>query len=408
MASHDSLTFRSARVVTPRAQAARTDLHSLDALPGHTVTVRAGVIAGIWPDADAPPPAPDARVIHAGGRVLLPAFVDCHTHACWSGDRLEEWSMRLRGVPYLDILAQGGGIMSTVRSVRKSSAAMLTGLLLPRIHRFLNGGTTTIEIKSGYGLTTADELKMLAAIHDARTRFPGTIVATALLGHAIDPDQPDFISRTLLETLPEVHRQFPGIAIDAYCERGAWSVDDTTRLLDKARTLGHPVRVHTDQFNSLGMIPQAINLAARSADHLESATDADLRAISHSSVTAVGLPVCGLHMADQRFAPLGKMLSMNADFAIATNCNPGSAPSTSMPLAIAAATRYCGIPPSAAIAAATSRAAHVLRLDDRGTIRAGARADLILLRHTDERMLAFEIGDDPIDMVVCNGSITRG
>jgi imidazolonepropionase len=342
--------------------------------------------------------------IDARGRVLMPAFVDCHTHACWAGDRLCEWEQRLKGASYLDILKAGGGIMSTVRAVRRATQEELEMLLLSRLAQFFKGGTTTLEIKSGYGLTTHDELKMLRAIRSAAANWPGTIVPTALLGHAMDDEDPRQVDRVINETLPEVHGEFPGVAVDAFCEQGAWSLQDTTDLLSAARTMGMPVRVHADQFNSLGMVAEAVRLNAVSVDHLEASRPEDLKLLAASSTFGVALPMCGMHL-DGRYANGRAFVDMGGAMAIATNCNPGSAPSTSMPLAIASAVRHCGLTPAEAISTATVNAACVLGLHDRGTIAPGQRADLILLSHHDERMLAYEMGGNPVDAVVCAGQV---
>lgn len=385
---------------------------SVGAIDGADVAIEDGRIASVGVGLAVPD---GANVIEARGRVLMPGFVDCHTHACWAGDRLDEWTKRLAGVPYLDILRGGGGIMSTVRAVRAATQEQLTDGLVERLDRMLAGGTTTAEVKSGYGLTTEDELKMLRAIAGARASWSGTLIATALLGHAIDAAESGFVDRVIRETLPAVSAEFPGITVDAFCEQGAWSLADTVRLMEAARERGHPVRVHADQFNSLGMTPEAIRLGAVSVDHLEASTEADVAALAASRTFAVGLPLCGLHMADGRFANLRKLTDAGAKVAIATNFNPGSAPSGSMALAIGAAVRYCGLTPHEAIAAATAVPAELLARTgaiaaDRGAIRVGARADLILLRHHDERALAYELGEDSIDLVICDGAVqnTRG
>jgi imidazolonepropionase len=243
---------------------------------------------------------------------------------------------------------------------------------------------------------------MLRAIHDAAARWHGTVVPTALLGHALDPAQPDFPDRTIRETLPAIHAEFPRVAIDAFVERGAWSIHDARRLFEHAAALGHPLRLHADQFNSLGGVPLAVDLAARSVDHLEASTDDDLRRLALSPTFGVGLPVCGLHL-DGRFARLGHLARLGGAVAIATNSNPGSAPSRSMPLAIALAVRKCGLTISQAIFAATANPAALLDLADRGTIEPGRRADLILLRSTDERDLAYELGGNPVAAAWCAG-----
>ncbi len=350
--------------------------------------------------------------IDARERVVMPGFVDCHTHACFAGERLNEWDERRRGVEYLEILRRGGGIMSTVRAVRQATRAQLADALLERLRIMLREGTTTVEVKSGYGLTTADELKMLGAIGDAASRWPGTIVATALIGHAIDPEQPDFVRRTIDETLPAVHGAHSGITIDAYCEKGAWSVDECVELFEKAVALGHPMRVHADQFNSLGTVSHALRLGARSIDHLEASSDDDLAAIGRSNTVGVGLPACVLHGLTNggtlQAAKLGRVLDAGGRVAIASNLNPGSSPTSSMPLIVALATRFCGLEPIEAIRGATRTAAEVLALRDRGVLAAGMRADVCMLRHTDPRMLAHDMGGNPVELVVCNGAIVAG
>lgn len=358
--------------------------------------------------------AAGATVLDAGGRVLMPGFVDAHTHACWPGDpghRLEEWTRQLAGEAYLDILATGGGIMATVRAVRDASEAELAAALGARLGSMLRLGTTSVEVKSGYGLRAEHELKMLNAIAAAAHASAGTVVPTALLGHAIDPDHPDgragFIDDTVRHTLARVSEAFPRITVDAFCERSAWSLEETVRLLGQAAARGHPVRVHADQFNSLGMVEAAVRMAAASVDHLEASTSDVLTALGRSSTFGVLLPACGLHL-DGRYANGRGLIDAGGAVCIATNLNPGSAPCPSMPLVIALAVRKCGLTPAEAIVAATVNPATLLGLHDRGTIAPGQRADLILLHHRDERALAHDLGGDPVHTVIAGGCIVRG
>lgn len=353
-----------------------------------------------------------AVTIDARGRVVMPGFVDCHTHACFAGERLDEWDQRRRGVAYLEILQRGGGIMATVRAVRAASRGQLADALLQRLHVMLREGTTTVEVKSGYGLSTADEMKMLGAIADAADRWPGTLVATALLGHALDPEQDGFVERTISETLPAVHAEFPGIAIDAFCEQGAWTRDACVWLFDAAAALGHPIRVHADQFNRLGMVDAAIQLKARSVDHLEASGDAELNAIADSDTFGVGLPVCALHGLGNgdnvNAARLGQILDAGGRVAIASNLNPGSAPSSSMQLVVALATRLNGLEPIEALRAATVAPAQLLGFADRGVLLGGARADVCVMRHSDPRMIAHDLGGNCVDAVICGGQLVAG
>lgn len=346
----------------------------------------------------------ETREIDAAGRVLMPGFVDCHTHACWAGSRLDEWDQKRKGVPYLKILAGGGGIMATVRAVREASFETLTDLLVERAMRMLALGTTTIEVKSGYGLSTETELKMLRCVREAQKRFPGTLVPTALLGHAIDESQPGFVGRVIRETLPAVAAEFPGIAVDAFVEKGAWSLEQALLLFTRVRDLHLPMRVHADQFNSLGMIPAAIKLGAKSVDHLEASTRADLDALAASETFGVMLPACGFHLSSA-YARGRHFTQAGGKLCIATNFNPGSAPCPSMALVIAIAVRHLGLSPQEAVTAATANPAALLGLSDRGRIAAGQRADLLLLRESDERSVAFGFGESPVEKVICGGRV---
>lgn len=363
-----------------------------------------------------------ATAIRANGKVLMPAFVDCHTHACWGGTRIDEWELksgwdraRRDGAPdeltrrserptYLELLQRGGGIMSTVAATRSATQPSLASSLKSRLMRFLEHGTTTIEIKSGYGLTLDAEQKMLRAIVHAAQEFDGTIVPTALLGHALDPTHPGLAESIIAQGIEQIAREFPGITVDAFCEESAWSFDQCVRLFSRARELGLPWRVHADQFNRLGMIQHAVANGATSVDHLEASSEDDVRALARSECFGVILPICGMHV-DGRFANARPFLDAGGKLAIATNCNPGSAPSVSMPLAIALAVRHCNVCVEEAIIATTLNAAHVLGLDDRGMIVPDARADLILLEHTDERALAYELGGNPVEATIVGGRL---
>ena len=396
-----SLVVRDACVVTVRggAVARRGEAHgALHVEPHADVLVEGQCVAAVGPGLVAPR---GAEEIDARGRVLLPGFVDCHTHACWAGDRLDEWDAKLRGVPYLDLLRAGGGIHATVRAVRAASEEGLASALSARVARMLREGTTTVEVKSGYGLDADSELKMLRAIARVAKEGPGTVVPTALLGHAFEGDHDAWVRGVVDEALPRVSAEWPGLAVDAFCEQGAWSREACVSLFERARGR-HPLRVHADQFHALGMVADAVRLGARSVDHLEASSDADLGALAASPTFGVVLPGTGFH-GDGRYARAGALVALGGAVALATNCNPGSSPTSSMPFAIALAVRFCGLTPAQAIVAATHHGALVLGLPDRGRIEPGLRADLALLCHTDPRALAFEVGGNPVEVVVCGG-----
>lgn len=376
-------------------------MHKLAPIDHSSILIRDGQIDSVGPSIDIPG---EAQVIDADGRVVMPAFVDCHTHACWAGERLDEWERKQRGATYLEILESGGGIMSTVRAVRQASVDQLTESLLERLNWMLSEGTTACEVKSGYGLTTKDELKMLDAIVLADQNWPGRVSPTACIGHAKDTDVPDFVDRTINETLPAVHERYPGVTIDAYTEQGAWSVDETVRLFETAKQLGHPLRIHADQFNALGMLQAAIELGTLSVDHLEASTPESLTELAQSEPMGVMLPCSGFHV-DDRYADGRAFIDAGGALAIATNANPGSAPCLSMPMAIALATRKLGITAAEAITASTVNPAHLLGFRDQGTLEVCKRADLIMLRHRDERQLGYTFGGSHVQLVICNGSI---
>ncbi|MCZ6834921.1 MAG: imidazolonepropionase [Planctomycetota bacterium] len=353
------------------------------------------------------PPESESDVLGVAGSVLMPAFVDCHTHTCWAGQRFDEFEMKLAGASYLDILNAGGGIMSTVRAVRETSEEELIDLLLRRLGGMASLGSGVVEIKSGYGLDTANELKMLRAIHGASTQTAQTLIGTFLGAHAIDPDNPHFIDETIEETLPQVVTEFPGIICDAYCEEGAWSLKDTQRLFEKAKELGCRLRVHADQFNSLGATKLAIEMEAISVDHLEATTSEDLQALAKSSTMGVALPICGFQL-DDRYARGREFIDQGGALAIASNYNPGSAPSPSMPFTIALACKKLRLTHEEAITASTWNGACVLGLQDQfGSLEVGKRADLQVLDCRDEREIAYEFATAGPLLVILNGHVVH-
>ncbi|MBL4697919.1 MAG: imidazolonepropionase [Phycisphaerales bacterium] len=377
------------------------EMNELAAINTGSILIENGLISQVGESIDIPS---TASIIDAQGKVVMPAFVDCHTHACWAGERLDEWEQKQAGATYLEILKASGGIMSTVRAVRQASVEELASSLLDRLIWMLAEGTTACEIKSGYGLSTADELKMLDAISIAAKSWAGRISPTACIGHAKDSAVDDFVKQTIDETLPAVHAKYPGITIDAYTEDGAWSVEETVELFQAAKALGHPLRIHADQFNSLGMVKAAIELGALSVDHLEATNPESLANLAKSRTMGVMLPCSGFHV-DGRYADGKSFIAADGALAIATNVNPGSAPCLSMPMSIALAVRNLGITAAQAITASTINGAHLLGFDDLGSIAPGKQADIVILRHQDERQLGYTFGGNHIDTVICNGQI---
>ena len=405
------LLLLNARIVTLQSSAVNSllprrgdEMRNVWTIPSGFVRVRNGRITEVA--AGSPTKSQDEeKVIDARGCVLLPGFVDCHTHACWAGDRLDEWEMKLAGRSYLDILAAGGGIMSTVRAVRAASTQELAEDLMKRLLEMAAYGTTTAEVKTGYGLETETELRMFDAIAHAARHSPLRVAATFLGAHAIDPQRIDCVQRMIDETLPAVAKKYPGINADAYCESGAWSVADCVRYFRQAKQLGCGIRVHTDQFNSLGMIPAALELGAISVDHLEAASDADLQLVAQSKTIAVGLPATAFCLGTPCIQAR-KFLDAGGALALATNANPGSAPVRAMPIVLSFAVREMKMTPAQAITAVTWNAACVLGMTSEcGSIAVGKSADMVLWPFKDERALGYELSGALPELVLAQGAV---
>ena len=334
------------------------------------------------------PPSASNR-IDARGRVLMPALIDAHTHACWAGDRWSEWARKRAGEPYLSILNSGGGIMSSVRSVRGSTREELARTTALRLQRMARLGTGTCEVKSGYGLSTEAELRMLGAIDDAAAACVAQIgtVATCLAGHAIDPGCPDFVARTIREALPAIAAARPGTTMDLYIEQGAWVGDDAMRFVATSLALGCPVRAHVDQFTRSDLLADLIGMGVRSVEHLEASSASDLATVAHSGAFAVALPATGFAL-DMRFMDARRLLDEGGTLVIASNANPGSAPGLGLPFAMQLAARFMGLTSAEILRASITNAAHLLGVAGTvGSIEPGQRADLLLLHDTNEDAL---------------------
>jgi imidazolonepropionase len=334
------------------------------------------------------------------GKAAVPGLVDCHTHACFAGDRAGEFELRASGASYEELHAAGGGILSTVRATRAAGPDGLVEALGRHRGWMLAAGTTTFEAKSGYGLDRDTELAQLAAVRDAGG------IPTWLGAHAVPPEFPDadaYLEFTLAEVLPDAAQLAD--AADVFVERGAFDVDQARRYLEAARAAGLALRLHADQFTEAGGVPLAVELGARSVDHLE-ATGADgVRALASSDVTAVLLPIAALFLA--RPMPPGRdLLEEGAIVAVATDFNPGSAYCERLPLAMTLACTQAGLPPAVALVGATVNAAHVLgRAESVGRIAAGFAADLVLVDAPDWRHLVYHFGGDVIAAVVKEGAV---
>jgi imidazolonepropionase len=364
------------------------------------VLCREGEIAAVGRMRDLHPLTDEVEELDGGGLCALPGLVDCHTHACFAGDRVEEFSLRAAGASYEQLHAAGGGILATVRATRAAGPEALTEATLRHRDRMRAHGTTTFEAKSGYGLDRETELAQLQAIRAAGG------VPTFLGAHALPPEfgDPDaYLDFLLAEVLPEAARLAE--AADVFVEHGAFDVAQARRYLVACRSAGLALRLHGDQFAELGAISLAIELGARSVDHLE-ATGADgARSLAASEVTALLLPASALFLG-RPMPPARALVEAGAIVAIATDFNPGSAFCESLPLCSALACTQLGLSPGEALATCTVNAAHVLRRAGRiGRLAPGYDADIVLIDAPDWRYLAYHLAGDLVRTVVEHGEV---
>ena len=360
---------------------------------------------------------PTELALDAGGRVVMPGLVDAHTHAIWAGDRASEFEMRLQGKSYMEILAGGGGILSTVRLTRSASLSKLLEETRPRLWHMFSHGTTTAEVKRGYGLRTATELRILQAALALNSEGPLELAITFLGAHAIAPeyqDQPEAYTDLLCNTmLPVLCDWWPHHApyhempfVDVFCETGAFSLEQSRRILKTARQLGFPLKIHADEFDNLGGARLAVELGALSADHLVASSAEDITALARSDTVAVALPCTPFGLAETRYTPAQEILDAGGLLAIATDLNPGTAWCESMQFAIALACRYLRLTPAQAIAAGTiNAAAAIARVDRIGSLEPGKQADLLILNAPDYRHMGYRFGTNLVHTVIKKGRV---
>lgn len=378
-------------------------MRELTVIPDAALLVRDSVIAWIGPRRDAPG---TATVHDLGGVAVVPGLTDPHTHAVWAGDRLADFAARLAGVPYETILARGGGIRSTMRATAAAEVGELTALALPRLQALAASGATTTEVKSGYGLDSRAEVRMLQAVQVLGSLVPVTLVPTLLI-HVPPPKGREAYVREVCEALiPQVACEGLARAVDVFCEREAFNVNETRAILTAARQHGLHMKLHADQFHTIGGTELACELGALSVDHLEASGEAQIAALAHSKTVATILPGVTLHLGLPA-APARKLVDAGACVAVGTDLNPGSSPLFSVQLALALAVRLCGLTPAEALTASTVNAAAALGLTDRGALVPGQRADFLALHSADWRDLAYTLGGQPVRDVWVGGQMLK-
>jgi imidazolonepropionase len=405
--------------LTPSPQRGR-ELGALNIIVDGAVLVKDENIAAVGPTVELRAAYPSEPTLDASGCAILPGFVDPHTHIVWAGDRAAEFEMKMAGAKYLDILAAGGGIISTVRKTRQAGVEQLMEETRPRLARMFAHGTTTAEAKTGYGLETETELKLLQAILALDAEGPLELTPTFLGAHAVAPeyksDPQTYTDLLCSEMLPAVKKwwknRFPDLTThhlpftDVFCETGAFDLAQSRQILTKAKELGFPLKIHADEFDNLGGASLAVNLGAVSADHLVKTSDADIAALGRSDTVAVSLPCTPFGLAESEYTPAQKILAANGILALASDCNPGTAWCESMQFVIALACRALKLTPAQAIAAATINAAHATRRAQRlGSIHPGKQADLLILSVPDYSMLGYRFGTNLVRQVVKRGVV---
>ena len=392
-------------------------LGTLGVIEDGAVVVRDEKIVAVGTTAELRAAYPNEPTLDASHCVVMPGFVDPHTHVIWGGDRANEFEKKMAGKPYLEILAEGGGIISTVRATRTASIESLIAQARPRLLRMFASGTTTVEAKTGYGLQTATELRLLKALLTVDDETPIDIVPTFLGAHAIAPEYKenpqayaDLVTDTMIPMLKvwwethAPHRHLP--FVDVFCETGAFTLEQSRQILTRAGSLGFPLKIHADEFDNLGGVSLAVELGAASADHLVKTSDEEIAALGKSETVAVSLPCTPFGLAECDYTPAKKFIEADGIFALATDCNPGTTWNESMQFVIALACRSMKITPAQAIAAATINSAYAIRKSNViGSIEVGKQADMLILSVPDYRHLGYRYGTNLVKQVIKRGQV---
>lgn len=368
-----------------------------------------GKIAWVGPRAEAPS---HPNAFNCRGRLATPGLVDCHTHLVYGGNRAREFELRLTGVPYAEIARQGGGIASTVRMTREEAEGLIFAASARRLDCLLAEGVTTVEIKSGYGLDVATEIKMLRIARQLGQEMEVSTVTSYLGAHAIPPEYKEnrtaYLRLVCAEALPAVAKEGLADAVDAFCEGIAFSVDETEQVFKAAKAHGLPVKLHAEQLSNLGGSKLAARYGALSVDHIEYLDDEGVDAIAASGTVAVLLPGAFYYLREKQHPPVASLRARHVPIAIATDLNPGSSPVHSILATMNMACVLFGLTPEEALMGVTANGARALGLKDRGRLAPGLRADIALWDAERPGDLAYPLGLNPLAAVIRDGEVTRG
>jgi imidazolonepropionase len=428
----DLLIYNAAQLVTcasPHGPKRGEAMADVGLITNGALAIADGQIVAVGPTTDLQADFTANETIDASGKVVCPGFVDPHTHVVYAGDRVNEFELRIRGASYLEIMEAGGGIVSTMQAVRAATVEQLVAESRPRLDTMLALGTTTLEIKTGYGLDTTSELKMLQAIADLASSSPLDLVPTFLGAHTIPPEykgHPDeYVDLVIEEMLPAAvawyhatHHQrhasdtehlsrithHASLFCDVFCEANVFDREQSWRVLEAGIKLGLPAKIHADEFVHLGGVSLAVALGATSVDHLDVTPPAEVELLAKSNTVGVVLPAVNFNLGSSHFAKARSMIDAGVALALATDINPGSAPCPSMPLVMAIACRYQRLLPAEALNAGTINAAYALGLGHKlGSLEVGKQADVLIVNAPDCRHLAYQFGGNLVERVVKRG-----
>lgn len=370
------------------------------------IAISAGVI--VWTGRESEWKGEAEAIVGVGGCAVVPGLIDPHTHAVWAGDRLADFEARTSGSTYEDILAAGGGIRSTIRATAAASQDDLVALAKPRINALIASGATAIEVKSGYGFTPEAELAMLETIQSLSAVSAARIMPTLLIHipPTVGTERSSYMSRVCEELIPEVARRNLATAVDIFVEKEAWQVGEAEVLFYRAKEYGLAIKLHSDQFHSIGGVELGVDFGALSVDHLEASGSEQIAKIAPSSTIATILPGVSLHLGIPS-APGRKLIDAGAAVAVGTDLNPGSSPLFSVSEALALSVRLNGLTVEEALVAGTVNAACALGIDNAGRLETGCAADCLVLQSNDWRDLVYTLGTNPVRDVWIGGKKAR-
>ncbi len=405
------------------AKRGATAMRDVGVIENGALAISGGAIVGVGGTNEINEIYASENVIDARGKVVAPGFVDPHTHVVFAGERLDEFELKIKGADYLEILQNGGGILSTVKQTREADLESLIEQTRRRLNQMLACGTLTAEIKTGYGLDTATELKMLRAIFQLNETHPIDLIPTFLPAHAFPAEfkgrEDEYVDLICDEMLPLAGSEFKVHSskfkangeqslffVDVFCEKNAFDLAQSKKILETAKSLGFGLKAHVDEFTNLGGARMAIELGATSIDHLDATSDEEIALLANSNTVGIVTPTVNFNFGSKDFADARKMIDAGCAIAVSTDYNPGSAPCPSQPLAMAIACRYQKLLPSEALNAATINAAFAIGLGETvGSLEIGKQADVLIFGTGDYRQIAYEFGANLVETTIKKGKI---